>query len=86
MDYSYGDDRTSVIEVIGLVFLFGSLTALIGLVVYSLTNPNLYEYEKDGETHQADYCYTGRTDEFVCEEDGRRFHVDTYRKYRKGER
>lgn len=86
MDYPYRDNNISAGEVIGLVFVFLMLAVLIGTVVYfGILHPSQYEYEKDGETYSADYCYTGRTDEFICEVDGRRFHVNTYRRYKKGE-
>lgn len=72
-------------EIAFLIFVSLMAVCLVGLLIYACMHPCMYEYEKDGETYSADYCYTGQTDEFICEVDGRRFHVNTYRRYKKGE-
>lgn len=83
MDYPYRENNISAAEVISIMFVFLMLGTLVFTFVYCVfLHPNRYEYTKDGITEQADFCYTGKADEFICEVDGRRFHVETYRKYR----
>ncbi len=82
MDYPYKQDKMSAGEAFGMALVIVMLFCLVLTIAYFVLNPSKYEYEKDGETQSADYCYTGKADEFICEVDGRRFHVDTYRKYR----